>query len=301
MGLEINRIYNLDEEVSSNFSSTTDVFYGTPCGVPFASESGCVPSGGLLDSNWNSLTSSLSGRPITQGTLAYYSPASICPYGYETVGSATKSSGGNVSSSGAAFVLPSTSPEVVAFFDLHNPRPNAFLEAMLEGEQAILCCPRYDCAKHEQNLYRYLLTTFNRNSGHVANTDGICSSKIPSYPLPSEVCVDVLDDQDIVSPDPTVTLTVYGSVYTGEELSVSGTVPYSTWTRELVSATASGTDQDLGYIAVDIVEVLYLVQGSSDSASAGSRATGNGVGLSTLVMLFTWTLAFTSGFLLLIL
>lgn len=48
-----------------------------------------------------------------------------------------------MSSSGAAFVLPSTSPEVEVFFDLFNPPPNVLLEAMLEGEQAILCCPRY--------------------------------------------------------------------------------------------------------------------------------------------------------------
>lgn len=298
MGLAINEIYNMGENVSSNFSSTTDNFYGTPCGVPYASESGCVPSGSLLDSRWNSLTSSLAGRPLTQGQLAYYSPASICPYGYETVGSATKSSGGNVSSSGAAFVLPSPLPEAFEFFDLHDPRPNVLLEAMLEGEQAILCCPRYDCKHGQWQIYTKKL---HLNSGYVANTDGSCSSRIPSYPLPSEVCVDILDDQDIVSPDPTVTLTVYGSVYTGEEVSISGTVPFSTYTRELVSPTASGTDQEnLGYVAVDLVEVLYLVQGGPDSASAGSRATGKEVGLSTLVMLFTWTLAFTSGFMLLI-
>lgn len=140
----------------------------------------------------------------------------------------------------------------------------------------------------------------DRNSGYAVDTDGTCKSTIPSYPIPSEVCIDVINDQDIVSPDPTVTLTIYGSVYTGEELSISGTAPDSTWTREVASATASGPDQGLGFIAVDIVEVLYLVHGSSDSASAGSRATGNRVGLSGVLVLFTLTLAFTSGFMLLI-
>lgn len=151
------------------------------------------------------------------------------------------------------------------------------------------------------NFVRIDTDNLHRNSGYVANTDGVCKSTIPSYPLPSEVCVDVIEEQDIVSPEPTVTLTIYGSVYTGEELSISGTVPYSTWTRELTSATASVlSEQGLGYIAVDVVEVLYLVHGGSDSASAGSRVTGNGVGLSSILILLTLTLTFTSGFMLLI-
>lgn len=145
LGLEINQIYDLGGEVSGNFSttSTTDLYYGTLCGVPYASVSGCLPSGGRLDSYYNSVTSSLSGRPFLQGEVAYYSPGFICPHGYETVATATKSSGGNVSSSGAAFVLPSTSPENGVLIDLFDPPPNVLLEAMLEGEQAILCCPRY--------------------------------------------------------------------------------------------------------------------------------------------------------------
>lgn len=141
----------------------------------------------------------------------------------------------------------------------------------------------------------------HRNSGYAVNTNGVCKSTIPSYPIPSEVCVEVINGQDIVDPEPTVTMTIFGSVYTGEELSISGTAPDSTWTREVASATASSNpDQGLGFIAVDVVEVLYLVHNGSDRASAGSRATGGKVGLASVLSLFTLTLAFTSGFMLLI-
>lgn len=143
---------------STQTTSSEVIYYGSPCGETYASFSDCVPSGSVLDNLWNSLTSTRSGAPFTQGTIDYYSPGIVCPSGYETVGVASKLSGGIASSSGAAFV-PAVTPASETF-DLSDPAPNVLLQAMLEGESAILCCPRYVPSIHVGGGFTVRLTRF---------------------------------------------------------------------------------------------------------------------------------------------
>lgn len=132
-------------------SDTHTTFFepeGALCGIGTSVRS-CLPSGSLLDSEYNSYTKN--PDPRYGWTINYFSPGLICPSDWETVGVATKSVGGSITSSGPAFVYPSVIPTAGIYYeDLRDPSPNALLEAMSEGESAILCCPRYAGAKKER-------------------------------------------------------------------------------------------------------------------------------------------------------
>lgn len=128
-----------DEAFAENGTDATSTFqfYGTPCANTLKSRASCIPSGSLVDSQLNAYISTHSGAPNTQFKLNYYSPGFICPFGYSTVGIATKSTAGAISSSGPAFV-----PSDVEVSG-EDSMPNVLLQNLLEGESAVLCCPRF--------------------------------------------------------------------------------------------------------------------------------------------------------------
>ncbi|TIC98786.1 hypothetical protein CH35J_005033 [Colletotrichum higginsianum] len=102
----------------------------------FASLGECYPSGKALDDAW---TSQESENGFTDaGKMAYFSPASQCPEGHVTVGVAAKNEAGQISSSGI-FVPPVT--DWPGGYLPFNPHINVFMEALDNGETAVVCCP----------------------------------------------------------------------------------------------------------------------------------------------------------------
>lgn len=139
-----------EEPLDGNTTSTTKILdiYGSPCVNSIASFDGCIPSGSVIASEYSAYAKTHSGIPRRQYTLPYYSPGLVCPLDYSTVGIATKSTGGAVSSSGPAFVPPS---DWQVEYGLNEITPNVLLQNLYEGEHVILCCPRFACC-----IYIYL-------------------------------------------------------------------------------------------------------------------------------------------------
>lgn len=122
----------------SDTNSTTVGVVGISCDEPFPTIGSCLPSGAKLDADYSSI-----GTDVVQTatTLGYYSPGLACPSGWDTVGVATKTQGGSITSSGVGFASPSPidgedSPYV------QNVGPNVILAGMDDGDAAVLCCPR---------------------------------------------------------------------------------------------------------------------------------------------------------------
>lgn len=99
---------------------------------------------------------------------------------------------------------------------------------------------------------------------------------------------------------------------------VTGTIPGAVTTVTLTTTTTSAGDDYFAYapswVAGDVVEVLYLVHAASDTAvpsdnaTASSNSTGDTsvaatakTGLSMVMMIVTVGVAFTSGFMMLVL
>lgn len=99
----------------------------------------CYPSGAAIDS---AISAADTRQPAW--TIDYFSPGLMCPSGWTTAGVATKSKGGDITSSGPAFVLPTTETVSSHMRIYQNPAPNVFLGAMKEEETAVLCCPRFN-------------------------------------------------------------------------------------------------------------------------------------------------------------
>ncbi|KAJ4393322.1 hypothetical protein N0V93_002530 [Gnomoniopsis smithogilvyi] len=278
-----------------NITSLVSSFelYGPPCTDAVAPLANCIPSGSLVDSQRNAFTSTHSGAPNTHYRIDYYSPGLICPSGYSTVGHATKSTSGAVSSSGPAFV-----PENEDFWLANNPledlAPNILLQNLFEGESAVLCCP----------------------SNYTADVDGTCSSFLPDYPAPSALCLELIPGQDFDFSAST-TETLFGSVFTAAGGAfITGTVPDVSTTIKLTTETGS-VEPGLAYaptwVAADVVDVLYLVYAPSDTAAASNAATTSSdttgqtsmaatakTNPSIVVMLLTVGMAFILGFIMLV-
>lgn len=133
----------------TDIPSSQFVGLGGICGTTPATYGDCLPSGKKIDSIF-STTSDLTAF-VPTSTAVYFSPGLACPSGYDTVGLATKSAGGNISSSGPGFTYPYPLPTATArdlmdeedlILILQNTPSNALLNAMAEGETAIICCPR---------------------------------------------------------------------------------------------------------------------------------------------------------------
>ncbi|GKT59707.1 hypothetical protein ColTof4_10931 [Colletotrichum tofieldiae] len=98
----------------------------------------CYPYGSALDESYSSAPDA--GRRTDFGTIAYFSPASQCPDGHTTAGVVAKNDAGQVSSSGA-YSTPFANFEGEPLWLPRNPPVNVFIEALDNGETAILCCP----------------------------------------------------------------------------------------------------------------------------------------------------------------
>lgn len=111
---------------------------GFSCGQAYPTIGSCLPSGAKLDKEYSSIDTDVLQ---TGYTLGYYSPGLACPSGWDTVGVATKSDGGSITSSGAGFAAPTPFDEVDQSY-VQNVGPNVLLAGMDDGDAAVLCCPR---------------------------------------------------------------------------------------------------------------------------------------------------------------
>ncbi|KAF4817868.1 hypothetical protein CGCSCA5_v005597 [Colletotrichum siamense] len=112
------------------------VHYKQSCGI--ASQGTCFPSGQKMDAAYSS--ASIKGNSVLP-TIAYFSPASLCPDAYTTVGSAFRGDDGNITSSGV-FAPPVVPKTVFGGGTLgQSPRLSVLMEVLEEGETAVLCCP----------------------------------------------------------------------------------------------------------------------------------------------------------------
>lgn len=122
----------------SDTNATSVVPVGISCDQPYPTVGSCLPSGAKLDEDYSSI-----GTDVVQTgyTLGYYSPGLACPSGWDTVGVATKTGGGSITSSGVGFASPSPLDEVDLSY-VQNVGPNVILAGMDDGDAAVLCCPR---------------------------------------------------------------------------------------------------------------------------------------------------------------
>lgn len=105
-----------------------------------------------------------------------------------------------------------------------------------------------------------------------------------------------------------VTLSIFGTVVTGEAQSVTGSEPYTIDTVTLDESTSTETPPSTSaeYVAVSNRSPLYLVHAATDTAASaqGSGSVGsggNGAGVAFVMVLFSLAMAFTSGFIMLVL
>lgn len=112
---------------------------GVSCGQAWPTIGSCLPSGAKLDADYSAIDTDAVGLDYT---LGYYSPGLACPSGWNTVGVATKSEGGNITSSGPGFTSPTPIDGTDSGY-VNNVGSNVLLAGMDEGDAAVLCCPRY--------------------------------------------------------------------------------------------------------------------------------------------------------------
>lgn len=121
----------------SAYPDRVSPFYSQKC--EYAEHGDCFPSGKALD---DAYSSDLSTGFNSAATIHYFSPASVCPDAYTTVGVAAKNSDGDISSSGL-FVPPVVTVAISAGQILgSNPMVNVLMEALDPNETAVVCCPR---------------------------------------------------------------------------------------------------------------------------------------------------------------
>ncbi|KAJ0125263.1 hypothetical protein J7T55_006608 [Diaporthe amygdali] len=221
--------------VDSGTNDTRIFPVGMACNEPVPSFGSCLPSGAKLDEAYSSVDTD----QVSAGyTVAYYSPGLVCPSGWSTVGVATKTEGGSITSSGPGFVNPSPEPD---FTYVNNVGPNVLLAGMDEGDAAVLCCP----------------------SSYTADAQGACSSIVSSYSVPNEYCIRVIDDDS--SDRANTTLSIFGTTVTGTAF---GTGTITTETMTLETPTES-------YVGVSYVAMLYLVHDATETATGSSSPTSS--------------------------
>ncbi|KAH7303463.1 hypothetical protein B0I35DRAFT_485156 [Stachybotrys elegans] len=91
----------------------------------------CLPYGEERDRDWASRDSNHG----VDEAVYYHSPGLDCPASWTTAGVAVKSA------DGASSVTGIFDPTITGTLPVINPTPNILLEALQEGETAVLCCP----------------------------------------------------------------------------------------------------------------------------------------------------------------
>lgn len=133
----------------SDVNTTSVVPIGFSCGQAVPTIGSCLPSGAKLDEDYSSVDTNV---VQTATTLGYYSPGLACPSGWDTVGVATKSNGGSITSSGVGFAAPTGLDEVDLSY-IQNVGPNVLLAGMDDGDAAVLCCPRCVSVSRRDSLH----------------------------------------------------------------------------------------------------------------------------------------------------
>lgn len=106
------------------------------------SSSDCWPSGSALDEDW---TSNSRGMDHGAFPIHYYSPASICPSGWATVGSVVRDGDDQVTSTwefepvATSWYKQAFGPQGGGFYA--GPH-HVWAQALDRGETGIACCPR---------------------------------------------------------------------------------------------------------------------------------------------------------------
>lgn len=131
-------IYIGQNIVDSYLSVSSVYLQGAACDQTVPTVGSCLPSGAKLDEAYSSIDTDI---VQTGSTLGYYSPGMVCPSGWQTVGVATKTEGGSITSSGPGFAPPTPVEDMDSSY-IYNVGPNVLLAGMDEGDAAILCCPR---------------------------------------------------------------------------------------------------------------------------------------------------------------
>jgi hypothetical protein len=152
-------------------------------------------------------------------------------------------------------------------------------------------------------------------SSFTADSQGVCSSIVQSYRMPSEYCVRLVGDGgggDFVNS----TLSIWGTTLTGSAYSFSGTGTITTETETLETRTASmaatastaTAESTETYVAVSVVGMIYLVHEAAETAggttsptpsstSSGASVIARGPQLASLALIVsTLAMAFISGF-----
>ncbi|KAF5519212.1 hypothetical protein CGCA056_v009453 [Colletotrichum aenigma] len=216
----------------------------------------CYPSGKAIDTAWSSAFSA--SNLANAGTIYYFSPASACPQGYTTAGVAAKNGARDVSSSGA-FVPPVVTDPWYRDMLSSNPPNNVLMEALGDGETAVVCCPE----------------------GYTADVmgGGRCYSNVPSslFGDPMTGCnYAQLATEDKYYTFANATFTYNNTVVTAEVLTYTGTYPpddsYST-TTTIFDRDRDYTDM---YAPIAAREGVTLVYRASDvtGSTTGSGAAG---------------------------
>ncbi|KKY29565.1 hypothetical protein UCDDA912_g10503 [Diaporthe ampelina] len=197
---------------------------GVSCGLAWPTIGSCLPSGAKLDEDYSALDTD---EVQMYYTLGYYSPGLACPSGWDTVGVATKSEGGNITSSGPGFTNPTPIDEMDTVY-VDNVGSNVLLAGMDEGDAAVLCCP----------------------SSFSADYWGACSSIVQTYSVPAEYCQRVMGDGaggDYVN----TTLSIWGTTVTGSAFTITGSGRITTETRPVETPVEN-------YVGVSVVAMIYL-------------------------------------------
>ncbi|KAH8175339.1 hypothetical protein LIA77_03757 [Sarocladium implicatum] len=198
--------------------------------------SNCIPSASKY---WDIYQSFRTGDIGVVGFAPYFSPASICPSGWTTVGAAGLSSGSATPSVSGVFTSP-----LRPFATLLGDGEGAafgyhawFLESLEDGETVIWCCP----------------------SGHKVDSGGVCLSTIGAwntedYSQFTTVCNFGLKDPGIV------TVTSFDDkIWTPPLASLDDDATDYTSFYETLKATATGE-----YVVVHSVAAIALVHGGKN-------------------------------------
>ncbi|KAK6077034.1 hypothetical protein SCUP515_05217 [Seiridium cupressi] len=235
----------------SDNSSTLAIFGGT-CAAPSStgvSIGDCLPSGSEYDKAYAALDTN---NPAAGFTIDYYSPGLFCPSGYETVGVASKTGGGSITSSGSAFVLPSAvTIRASGAYNLgRNPAPNVLLQGLNDGETAVICCP----------------------SSYTVSIAGYCWSPLPSYPVPTEACAREIPPEDVDYT--TEVLSIFGTTITANVITYVSTSPITETHTEIFSTSEDWTAVTFAPFVTLIHNGADASQATTSSAASPGRAGG---------------------------
>ncbi|KAK1457851.1 hypothetical protein CMEL01_15834 [Colletotrichum melonis] len=206
----------------------------------------CFPSGTVFDQIHSAATAT-----VDAGTIAYFSPASVCPDQYTTAGVAAKNAEGTISSSGV-FVPPIVSvPFGSGYMSdrlAYNPIVNVLMEALESNETAVICCP----------------------DGYTVGFNGECFSQVPESVYGAmTACQRLVGNVTMAQATFTYNNTVVsGAVYSYTPTSYN----IRTSTRTFTNAQADGWIPVASRPAVTMIHNAAAQTGTSSAGGSGTTA-----------------------------